>query len=158
MSSEKIDYGQYYKLKPGSFSFEHDRYYPYSVNSLGFRGRGFLVKKAEGEKRICAFGGSSTFGYGVEDNETYPYYVEEFLNRYSLDEEYKVINCGFPAYRMKNIYNLFKKEVAAYEPDVVTVYSAWNDTYVPELISKKEFCLAPAQAPLLPLDAIYRFA
>ena len=131
------NYKGYYKFTPGKFGFERNTYYPYTINSLGFRGPEFSVKKAPGVVRVCVFGGSTTFGHGVEDGETYVYYLDKILNETGGVGRFEVINCGFPSYRMEHIYNLFSEEVVNYEPDAIVVYSAWNDAFMSGIVSGK---------------------
>lgn len=96
-------------------------------NFLKFRGPEIGQKKGI---RICSLGGSSTFGVGVEADETYSYYLGELL-------QVEVINCGFPAMQMEDIYSLFKDRVIFLEPDIIAVYSAYNDATKPKLITRK---------------------
>lgn len=51
----------------------------------------------DGGKAVYCFGGSTTFGVGVTDNETYPSYLQEYLNSSSL-HSWSVYNFGCPAY------------------------------------------------------------
>lgn len=134
MTSKFVQHDGYYKLQPGYYGFQRI-YHPYFVNSLGFRNREFSPDKQNGVTRVCTFGGSTTFGYGVTDKQTYPYYLEEDLNRLAGRQKYEVINCGIPSYRMKHIYNLFTKEVMGYSPDMIVIYAAWNDAFMYELVS-----------------------
>jgi hypothetical protein len=142
LDTKFVDYQGYYKLTPGKFKGKTmEMEFPYSINSLGFRGREFLKEKPKGCARICVFGGSSTFGFGVTDQQTYPVYLEEILNAHSRGKRYEVINCGLPAYRMKDIYNLFRNEVIRYNPDILVIYEAWNDAFYPDVIRNKSALL-----------------
>jgi len=49
-------------------------------------------EKDRGHKYILFYGNSLTAGYGVEEEESYPYLIQERLD--SLDIKYTVINAG----------------------------------------------------------------
>ncbi len=132
-----VNYEGYYKFAPGRFESYADTMFKYYINSLGFRSNEFSKNKPKNVVRVCVFGGSSTFGQGVNDNQTYPYYLSEILNAKSKHSKFEVINCGFPAYRMEHIYNLFREEVIKYGPDMIVLYSAWNDAARPGFFSSK---------------------
>lgn len=64
-----------------------------SVSSMGNRCNYNAIKKCKiaegGKKEIWMFGGSTTFGYGVKNDETISAYLEN-----SFDKKYRVINFG----------------------------------------------------------------
>lgn len=99
------------------------------TNSLGFRGKDFQPEKPEGVFRIVCLGGSSTFGYHNNDDETYPHDLARLLDAEYRDVE--VINAGFPYYNTGSIRSLFLSELLGYEPDLITIYSAYNDACWP---------------------------
>lgn len=103
------------------------------TNSLGFRGPDFRPEKPEGVFRVLCLGGSSTFGYHNEDDETYPHHLRELLAEECRGVE--VVNAGFPYYNTGSILSLFREELVDYEPDVVTLYSAYNDACWPLSVS-----------------------
>jgi len=127
------------RIKPGEY--KHDGItvdgfgggktlpYEYTINSLSFRDKEFSVKKDK--YRICALGGSTTFGVGVNDSQTYPYCLQQLLGKGA-----EVINCGFAAYRTFHIYELFEQELQELKPDTIIIMSAFNDAFKPPLIAK----------------------
>jgi lysophospholipase L1-like esterase len=101
-----------------------------TINSSGFRGKDFERKKKPGVTRIVTLGASSTFGFKTRDDQTYPYYLEEILNKANSDREiskYEVINLGIPHLRSDQIYSLFMAEAVPLEPDIVTFYEGYID-------------------------------
>jgi hypothetical protein len=112
-----------------------------TINSSGFRGRNFEAKKKPGVIRIVTLGASSTFGFKTRDDQTYPYYLEEILNKALLTTEsskpaesssrniakYEVINLGIPHLKSDQIYSLFVAEAIPLEPDIVTFYEGYLD-------------------------------
>ncbi len=101
----------------------------YQVNRHGFRGPDFEIAKAPGVVRVLTLGGSSTFGLGSSDSETYPSQLQARLNqRCSLGKSYEVINLGIPHLTSPMIRALFMAEGVPLAPDVVTFYEGYNDT------------------------------
>jgi lysophospholipase L1-like esterase len=102
-----------------------------SINSLGFRGPEFHPDKPKGTFRIVCLGGSSTFGYHNGDGGTYPVLLEKSLKQTSGNANIEVINAGFPYYNSASVLALLREEVSRYDPDVITLYSAFNDAAWP---------------------------
>ena len=65
--------------------------YSFKINSSGFRGSDIDFKK---ENNILILGDSQTFGVYLNDNETFPYQLEMFLNKKN-NNSYQVINAGY---------------------------------------------------------------
>jgi lysophospholipase L1-like esterase len=101
------------------------------TNNLGFRGPDFEPEKPAGTFRVFCTGGSSTFGFHNDDDETYPYYLAELLAADPATAHVEVVNAGFPYYNTATILGLVKSELVDYGPDVVTLYSGYNDTSWP---------------------------
>ena len=101
------------------------------TNSLGFRGPDFEPSKTPGTFRILALGGSSTFGFHNEDDETYPHYLQRLFDDDAGGPRVEVINGGFPYYTTASIRSLVEAEILSYEPDLVTLYTAYNDASWP---------------------------
>jgi hypothetical protein len=109
-----------------------------TINSSGFRGKDFQQKKTPGVVRIVTLGASSTFGFKTRDDQTYPHFLEEALNK-SLPMpnpagssngtiiKYEVINLGIPHMQSDQIHSLFMAEAVPLEPDVVTFYEGYTD-------------------------------
>jgi len=64
------------------------------INSEGYRGPEFTKEKPANVFRIFTIGGSTTFGSGVFDNQTYPYYLQEIYDQSKLEFKVEVINIG----------------------------------------------------------------
>ncbi len=101
------------------------------TNSLGFRGAEFEREKAPGTVRVVTLGGSSTFGFHNEDDETYPYHLQRLFDEAPGEHRVEVINAGFPYYTTASIRSLFESEILDYDPDAITLYSAYNDASWP---------------------------
>jgi len=98
-----------------------------TLNSLGMRSPEFSIDKPENTYRIFVMGGSTTFGNGVFDNQTYPFYLQERYDQTNLGFDVEVINAGWPGWNSINEINKIKKELLGYEPDLFIVYDGWND-------------------------------
>lgn len=80
------------------------------TNDFGFRSQNSSEKFTAG--RIVAIGDSWTFGYCVNYEETYPYFLEKISN-------VPVTNLGVPAYGSGSTYGLFKRHVSKLQPKLV---------------------------------------
>lgn len=130
MTTNAVAHDGYFKFEPNTVVTQGpiaDLQIPSKINNIGLRGLDEVaIGKPVGSLRVVSMGGSSTFGYHARDEHTYPALLEAKLSA-SLDHEIEVINAGVPSYLTDNIHALFEKELAAYEPDIVTIYSAYND-------------------------------
>ncbi len=103
------------------------------INNHGFRGNDYTWQKPPGVLRVACLGDSATFGYGDRDDETYPAYLETYLNKRrdrlkdKKVERVEVLNFGVPHMLTENIYHILVREVLPADPAVVTVYSGMFD-------------------------------
>ena len=102
-----------------------------AINSLGFRGPEFQREKPPGTFRVVCLGESSTFGFRNTDAETYPALLGKLFREQPGSVAVEVINAGFPYYNSGSIVSLLEAEVLGFDPDLVTVYSAYNDVHWP---------------------------
>jgi hypothetical protein len=83
-------------------------------NSRGIRGEvEHSYAKPKGKLRILCLGDSFTFGEGVSDGETYPYYLQQML------PNVEVINMGVHGYGHDQTLIYLKEEGVKYRPDIV---------------------------------------
>lgn len=95
-----------------------------STNSLGTRGKEFKKEKEADSYRILCLGDSMTFGWGVQDDENYPFLLEEYLNEYArkekIDKKFEVINAGFTdGITLDSFYVYLSKIGNGFEPDLI---------------------------------------
>jgi lysophospholipase L1-like esterase len=125
--------GGYTKYHPNETrsvrSGDNSESYPVRINNHGFRGRDFTIEKAAGVVRVLTLGASSTFGYADRDDETYPHYLQERLDRDAPPgRRYEVINFAIPHANTGNIVAMLRAEGWALAPDVLTFYEGINDS------------------------------
>ena len=129
--NKSANYSKYFPNQVRHDTDETGKRFRVMINSRGFRGKDFDDQKQPDFIRIVTLGASSTFGFNDRDNETYPYYMEQILNKKSNgNKEFEVINLGIPHLTTDNIYSLFINEALPLNPDIVTFYEGVNDTVV----------------------------
>lgn len=88
-----------------------------SVNDQGLRGRPFGPKRDD-ISRILVLGDSFAFGYGVEEHESFPAYLEACLNSAGAGA-FEVLTAGVPGYGTVDQLNFLRSRGEALAPDVV---------------------------------------
>lgn len=71
--------------------------------------------------RILCLGDSMTFGMGVDNNETYPYFLQNILNKKANGVNFEVINAGNPGWGPVEYYEFYKNEGSKYSPDLLVI-------------------------------------
>lgn len=104
---------------PGVYDFS------YSNNSLGFRGSREFGPKKPGELRLLLLGDSFTYGFGVNDDQTFASQLERDLRDQQIDAE--VINAGCPGKGTDYELKLFQTVGAKLQPDVTVLCFFPND-------------------------------
>jgi len=97
------------------------------INSEGFRGPEFSKEKPPNTYRIFAVGGSTTFGHGVFENQTFPFYLQKKFNEENLSINVEVINAGIGGAASDRETKMIKEKIIAYEPDLIMVFDGFND-------------------------------
>jgi hypothetical protein len=91
-----------------------------SINSKGLRDADHAYAKPPGVHRLLCLGDSFTFGYGVDEAETFPRQLEKLLNAgSSVAVRWEVINAGVPGTGTAHQLAYFNLEGHKYEPDFV---------------------------------------
>lgn len=100
---------------------------PATSNSHGFRGPEISEPKPEGRTRVVCLGGSTTYGYAVDDDATYPVRLQQALAAARPGLDVEVINAGLESYTLLESLANLKHYVLPLQPDVVVVYHGAND-------------------------------
>jgi len=98
-----------------------------SINNDGYRGPDFTNTKQDNTFRIFAVGGSTTFGAGVLDNQTFPFYLQELYDDTNLGLKVEVINVGWIGKWSIQETALIKDDLINFEPNLFIIYDGWND-------------------------------
>src|SRR5437870_7327775 len=85
----------YWKLKPNQDCYTKIDHKPVHINSHGTRGADFVVPKPAKTIRILSLGDSRTFGWGMNDGETYSALLQKhFQEKLGASWRVEVINAG----------------------------------------------------------------
>src|ERR1043165_185151 len=104
-----------------------------NVDANGFRlSKGQGPWPPDGEKyfNVFLFGGSTTFGFGVSDDQTVASHLQKLLSGLGLPKEARVYNFGRGSYYSTQERILFEKMVATgFRPDVAVFIDGLNDSH-----------------------------
>jgi len=150
VDNEALDY----TLKPNmQYKFEHIRVV---INSQGLRDDLVSLEKPRGVYRILGLGDSVTFGWQVDQRETYLAQLESMLNADDPSRRYEVINAGMPGYNMSNELAYLSEHGMRYQPDLVIVgFCALNDADGTRAVYMRDGNIAyvPLDSSFAPTDA-----
>lgn len=110
---------------------------PVTINSHGFRGPDFALPKPAGVYRVVCLGDSSTFGWSVADDETYPAQLAPLLQKRCPKRRVEVLNLGVTGYSSHQGRRLFERMAGQLRPDAVIFAFGPNDR-LPALKSDRE--------------------
>jgi lysophospholipase L1-like esterase len=96
-----------------------------TTNSFGFRGNEIVVPKPVDLFRVVALGDSVTFGWGVNDPDTFCARLEQQLR--SRHSKVDVVNLAVPGYATRQEVALLKRNLDRLQPDLVLVGFYSND-------------------------------
>ncbi len=109
---------------------ENNKGFGYVTNEYGFRYNGdFPAKKPKEEIRIFVTGGSTAWGAGASQQSFYAPVLEKILQKKFPDFRIRVISAGAMAYLSTHERILILNKISELEPDIVIMFSGWNDTY-----------------------------
>lgn len=97
----------------------------YRINGDGFRGPEHPAD-LPARTVILAMGESTTFGWGVDDVETYPVFLNRLLAR-RIPGSVWTVNAGIPSYSSSQVRLYLDALLPELEPDLVLVNEIWND-------------------------------
>lgn len=99
-------------------------------NSQGYRGRAVRLEKDPGTLRVICLGGSTTYGWGVDNpGQTYPSYLESVLAQRSVPgfDRVEVVNAGIPWGTTAEILTHYHFKFHYFRPDLVVLNVGSND-------------------------------
>ena len=106
---------------------------PYVIesNSLGFRGPQIDIQKPPDVFRIAALGDSMTDGFFVDNDATFPYLLQQNLQRQGWSVE--VINAAHGGGTIDTEFAMLEEHVLALNPDLVIL--TWMSNDIDDLMS-----------------------
>lgn len=96
-------------------------------NPMGYRGPVVGIDKPAGTYRIVLLGGSTTFGYGVNDDETIDAHMRRLLPARFAGACFEVVNLALGGYDSYQDYERMRVDGMRLEPDLVVINSGIND-------------------------------
>jgi lysophospholipase L1-like esterase len=122
-----------YGLRPGAEgTVERMGNVHYRANADGFRDRVYARPKPPGVFRVVVLGDSIAFGFGVDEQETFPK-VLEALAEGASEQRVEVVNLGVSGYNAYTEAALLADVGVTYEPDLILVQFCVNDLNDPTL-------------------------
>jgi lysophospholipase L1-like esterase len=97
-------------------------------NEWGFRGGDLTLKKTDGVTRIAMMGDSITDGFYVENDNTYPAFVQKKLSESGARVE--TINAACGGSSIDRELAIFRDAVTPFKPDVAVLTFVSNDVHV----------------------------
>lgn len=126
----RVVYGPYgnfgYRQRPG-MTEKFSNGTSTTANSMGYRGPEVQVEKPKGTYRIVLLGGSTTNGYGVNDDETIDAHMRRFLDGQFPGLCFEVVNLGLGGYDSYQDYERMRVDGTRLDPDLVVIHSGIND-------------------------------
>ena len=95
-----------------------------SINSLGYRGSEISRRKTKGTVRVLCLGDSGTYGHYVNEEETFPHYLQELFRHANFPVE--VVNAGVPDTTITDQLYYLDRSLEI-EPDIVVLTFSEND-------------------------------
>ena len=99
---------------------EEKKIFRVSSNEDGLRSSVASRSKTDGTLRVMTMGCSTTFGWGVDDQQSYPAQLQSLIDQ-SNAGSIEVINAGQPGYTSFQGRWLWEESLKLYEPDVVLI-------------------------------------
>lgn len=96
-------------------------------NSMGYRGPVVIVDKPAGTYRIVLLGGSTTFGFGVNDDETIDAHMRRLLPERFHGICFDVVNLALGGYDSYQDYERMRVDGTRLAPDLIVINSGIND-------------------------------
>lgn len=126
-----------YELKPNTHTkFEG---FDVAINSDGFRGKEYPLKKEKNTYRIVLLGDSVAFGRLIPFEHGLSSRLEIALKDFCPQKNFEVLDMGVEGYNSSQELEMLKIKGLKYNPDLVIVYYSFNDPDYPEYYFKKNF-------------------
>ncbi len=137
--------------------YEHPRGVSYELgekqvilNRNGLRDREIPYTNPVGESRILSLGDSVTFGWGVDQGQTFSDHMESLLKK-RTDRQWEVINAGVNGYNTEQEQIWLELEGLKYSPKIVVLTYVGNDIdaiFDPNLTTWRRYPTWPSSLPM----------
>ncbi len=101
------------------------------INKDGFRDN-LSKKDTKNTFRIMVLGDSSTFGWGLNFEETYPHLLKLKLIKKNKNK-IEIFNLGHPGFNFTDYYNLYLKAQKKIKPNLIVIGVNTNDYYTDKM-------------------------
>jgi hypothetical protein len=108
------------------------------VNEQGMRGPLRDLPKLPGVLRVACLGDSFTFGWGVEEGQSWPDHLQRLFEERRPGDAVEVLNFGVPAYNTTQEVRCLRQKALSYEPDLVLLTYFANDISMPRAPGEPE--------------------
>lgn len=125
-----------------------------STDANGLRVPRHDVDKPDGVKRVMTLGCSTTFGWGVDDAQSYPARLESRIKA-AGHSDWEVINGGQPGYTSFQGLWLWDRTLKDYDPDVVLIGYVVQDARKAAYSDKSQAVLQ-GESAFLKQNLLYR--
>ncbi len=101
-----------------------------AISSFSTRGAEPAVPKPENTVRILCAGDSGTFGWGVNDDQTYSAHLQDFLEKWAVkhsDRQFEVINAGVNGFTTHQALEHARILDHLLNPDIILISTGRND-------------------------------
>ncbi|GEM_PF-2159762 len=105
----------------------------FRINKRGFRGPDFEEVAAPGTYRVLCLGDSCIFGFGADEEDTFPVRLGSQLEAICPSCRFEVINMGVSGYSSRQGLELAKRWIPRLAPKVVVVAYGTNDWWRREI-------------------------
>lgn len=101
------------------------------INSFGMRDKEIDLNEIKYLYKIAVIGDSHTYSTNVKNIEdTFPYHLEEHLNKNIGQRRVKVLNFGVPGYNTAQELEVLQSRALVFQPKLVILQYHLNDTHV----------------------------
>jgi hypothetical protein len=109
------------------------------INSFGMRDKEFDINTIRDLYKIAVIGDSHTYSINVKNlEETFPYRMEEHLNKNIEQKIVKVLNFGVPGYNTAQDLEVLQSKALMFQPNLVILQYHINDTHVCNYIQPQD--------------------
>ncbi len=123
------DHDLFWRLRPGrTIESEFFEGRSYRINRQGFRGDDFRLEKQG--LRVAVLGNSCSFGWGIDEGETFADRLQQKLRALESTENAEVYNFSVPGYTSFQGAINYRRNVRPYKPDILIVTFGWNDQWL----------------------------